>query len=285
MKLLCAIIALGLGLATRAAAAEDFASRYAVVMIDDVTLREFGAFPFDRSLYARALDRCRDLHAQTVVLKLFLDQPKTTTGDAALAMAMQHLPVILQARLDPSEPSTASIPARLALTPKLAAARADDHGWIPLAPLLENTAGLGFVDFDTTDIPLVENYRGTSFRSLIISILEADLGQRVDFSRSGIVRLEPYQVAVTPESVLHVEPGDQPLPDFISFRDLMTGKVTETALQGRIVIIGYNAANGPQIETRQGPVPAHVFFIRCLVSARKLLLDSAKPDASRGVAR
>src|SRR3954469_13721270 len=78
-----------------------FDESFAFVFIDPRTEAELKGPPFDRSVYARAVDRCRELGAKGVLIKLFLDREHSASGDEALATAMGKLPVLLQARLEP----------------------------------------------------------------------------------------------------------------------------------------------------------------------------------------
>src|SRR5476649_1004481 len=151
------------------ARAGDFGSDFAVVMIDDATEAKLGPFPYDRAMYAKAIDACARLKAKAVVVKFFFDLPKTPAGDAALAAAMKNIPCVLQARLEPTEGTAQSIPSRFRFGDKpLPAGERGDLGWIPLPGLLDTASAVGFVDFDSPTIPLIEDYRGASYKSLVL---------------------------------------------------------------------------------------------------------------------
>lgn len=55
------------------------------VLIDQKTEAELGPFPYDRSKIAQAITICHAAGAKGVVLKYFIDQPKSQHGDDALA--------------------------------------------------------------------------------------------------------------------------------------------------------------------------------------------------------
>lgn len=78
------------------ARAGDLASTFAFVMIDDESETRLGDFPYDRAMYAKAIDACARAKAKGVVLKFFLDRPKSVEGDNALGVSMRQLPVVLQ---------------------------------------------------------------------------------------------------------------------------------------------------------------------------------------------
>ena len=56
-------------------------SPFAFVMIDAKTERTLGEFPFDRSVLAKAVERAAAMKARAVVIKFYLDQPKSAEGD------------------------------------------------------------------------------------------------------------------------------------------------------------------------------------------------------------
>jgi CHASE2 domain-containing sensor protein len=130
------------------ASGADFNTAFALVMIDDATEQTLGPFPYDRSLYARAIEACARLKARAVVLKFFLDEPKSVAGDAALAAAMKKIPVFLQARLESGSGTPQPLLARFRYAGggRTATAVRGDRGWIPLPQLQENAAGVGLLD-------------------------------------------------------------------------------------------------------------------------------------------
>src|SRR4051812_42825563 len=89
--------------ATAPAASTRPAEPFAVVFIDVKTERLLGPFPYDRSIYARAINKAASSGARGVILKFFIDQPKGEAGDRALVVAVGGTKVILQAMLDDKE--------------------------------------------------------------------------------------------------------------------------------------------------------------------------------------
>jgi CHASE2 domain-containing sensor protein len=90
-------------LLTTVAWARDFNGEFAVVFIDPDTEARHGKIPLDRALIARALEVLAKANARAVVLKFFLDQPRSEDGDRRLSEAIARIPVVLQARIDEVE--------------------------------------------------------------------------------------------------------------------------------------------------------------------------------------
>src|ERR1700741_1748893 len=86
---------------------------FAAVFVDDATEQALGPFPYDRGLYAQAIESLRQAGAKAVVIKYFLDQAKPGDGDDQLAAEMKKIPVLLQARLDNSESHPNPLPLTL----------------------------------------------------------------------------------------------------------------------------------------------------------------------------
>src|SRR5438874_80021 len=66
----------------------DRLNPFVLVFIDSATEKSLGPFPYDRGLYAKAVERAASLGARGVVVKFFLDKPKSPDGDAAFVRAM-----------------------------------------------------------------------------------------------------------------------------------------------------------------------------------------------------
>src|ERR1035437_7082422 len=138
----------------------SFRDDFAVVFIDTASEAKYGTFPLDRSLLARAIQRASDLHARGVVLKFFFDLPKTEASDFSLAQAMTNTPIVLQARIDDTETHPNPLPARFTLEGMQSQTQASGRsGWIPLPRFVANAHDVGFVDFSSTQVPLLESYQ------------------------------------------------------------------------------------------------------------------------------
>ena len=51
-------------------------------------------------------------------------------------------------------------------------------GWIPLPRFCEKAAGVGFVDFSTTVVPLLETYQSRTVKSLTVCCIELATGKQ-----------------------------------------------------------------------------------------------------------
>jgi len=158
----------------------------AVVMIDKKTEEALGDFPYDRARLAEGIDAVRQQGAKAVILKFFLDRPKTREGDRALAEAMGKIPVVLQARFDEHEKHTNPLPERCywnaaGATPSLSG----NKGWIPLPLFSEHAACIGFID-SIDPAPALEYYRDKPVKSLFtcsLQLFDSDLADAVADSK------------------------------------------------------------------------------------------------------
>jgi len=241
-----------------------FDESFAFVFIDHPTEEEFKGPPFDRSLYARALDRCRELGAKGVVIKLFLDRAYTQSGDEALAVAMSRLPVVLQARLEPGSGTPDDLPEKFAFKPHALPVRLQgDRGWIPLARLAAVAADIGFVDFADENIPLLESYRGKTYKSVVVCALELQSGHRAHLGEQGQLMIGDRPFRADADYALGIKRSLVPLPTH-ELSDLFSGKTSRAEIEGKVVILGWTGARAGAIATPEGWVPVHVYFGQCL---------------------
>src|ERR1022692_3341715 len=89
-------------------------SQFVLVMIDKKTEDALGPFPYDRGVFAQAVERSTALGARGVVLKFFMPGPKSEKGDRALADAMRKTKVLLEAGY-PGVPASNTLPDRFKL--------------------------------------------------------------------------------------------------------------------------------------------------------------------------
>jgi len=257
----------------------DFASDFALVMIDDRTEAKYGAFPFDRRLYAEAIDACARYKAKAVVLKFFLDRAKSPAGDALLCDSMKKIPVALQARLDSTEGTPQTIPSRFSLSQqKLAVAARGDRGWIPLPALMEAATTIGFVDFDGPEIPLVEEYRDAPYRSLILCCLELVVQSRVRIVGDGKIHIGSGYLPVDDKNVLSVDVSRLEPLNVISLAALLAGEVKINEIEGRVVILGWDSNGTPTLPTRNGSMRIHRVFCQCLAESYRVLKANQFPE-------
>jgi len=246
-----------------------FDNRFAIILIDSETERQYGDFPLDRRLIAQGIDRLADMQAKGVVLKFFFDLPKEADTDAALAKAMGRLPTILQARIDDSELHANFLPDRFFFKEAQSGevhAFSGRSGWIPLPIFSANARDIGFVDLSTpgqTDI--VEKYQGKTVRSLALCCLELafDSNSRIVAGKS--LKLGGKSIPLDSENRVPVHfPATNRL-EYLKFHDLLAKKIDPHKVKGRVVILGYDGKKIPKIESPLGAIGAHRYFIYALM--------------------
>lgn len=240
----------------------------AVVMIDEKSEAALGDFPFDRAVLAKGIDAIRIGGGKAVILKFFLDRPKSAEGDRALAEAMGKIPVVLQARIEEREIRANPLPDRFYWKEAdVAPALSGNSGWIPLPLFSEHAACIGFID-SIDPAPAYERYRGRTVRSLFTCSLElfADAPGRAGLSGSQLA-IGNRQWQLTGEGNYRFtwpEGGGE--IHAISFIDLLRGSVPAEALKGAVVLLGYDGRKMHLVDSPMGRVKAHRLFCHALSS-------------------
>lgn len=260
---------------------------FAVVMIDQATEKELGTFPYDRTLYAQAIDALADAKVRGVVLKFFIDLPKSPEGDSALAAAMKKTKVILQARIDNSQTNPNPLDDRFILKnldQENIVTIAGHSGWLPLPRLSENAHDLGFIDSTPAIelVPLVERYQNHYVKSLYTAALELALGQNatihpgvsIEIQTKNHGQIKPkFTVAFGVKEIptdehcfatIKLPPQDN-LQSY-SFIDLIHHKIPAEKLADRVIILGYDGEKMETNKTAIGMVKGHRLFCYQLFS-------------------
>jgi signal transduction histidine kinase len=184
---------------------EHAAQRTVVVAIDEQSLREVGAWPWDRTTLATIVDRAADAGARGVILDILLAEPRS--GDEPLAKAAKRLPV-------------------------LAVAVVDDHGrWlVPQSPLSESvTAAHGNFEVDHDGIlRRLSATKQSGDRSLAALSVEA----------ASLITGAPIPVGRSIAPSFRTPP--QAIPA-ISAADLLRDPATAKNLRGKLVFVGPTA--------------------------------------------
>jgi CHASE2 domain-containing sensor protein len=255
-----------------------------VVFIDAATEKALGEFPYDRRIYARGIEVLARAGARGVVLKFFIDRPKSVEGDAALAEAMKKTKVILQARLDPDEPRPNPFPVHFYLKEApFGTARpiAGQAGWLPLPTLAERAHDIGFLD--STDsverVPLVERYGKGYVKSLYTAALELALDASAKFDPSGAMRIGARKIRFDEQCMTRVGLPKHDALRAHSFLDLLNGKIDGAEFKDRVVIVGYDGAKMEENLTAIGKVKGHRLFCYQLFSMYEELEKSEGRDS------
>jgi CHASE2 domain-containing sensor protein len=258
----------------RADSKETPKSPFVAVFVDDATEKALGPFPYDRAKYAQVISVLRKAKAKAVVIKYFLDQAKPGAGDDALASELNKLPVLLQARLDPSEtkpnPLSVNFGCALRVQGDTKYLLSDQSGWIPIDKFSRHCAGIGFVDLaskhDVLNIPMVLKYQDKIMPSLDLIALEMAFDKPASIVLGGTLSLAGHKLPVDASSQIHAHLPDQDQISTISFIDVTNGKFDKNKVAGKIVIMGFDAKETPVLPTPNGPIRIHRLFVMCLES-------------------
>src|SRR4051794_15408785 len=198
------------------------ASATVVVAIDEQSLRNVGAWPWDRATLATIVNRAADAGARGVILDILLAERRS--GDAQLASAAKRLPV-------------------------LAVAVVDEHGrWLlPQAPLSESvTAAHGNFELDHDGIlRRLSATKQSGDRSLTALSVEA----------ASLITGAPIPVGRSIAPAFRTRPRAIPA---ISAADLLRNAALANSLHGKLVFIGPTAlALGDRVltPTSRGHLP------------------------------
>jgi hypothetical protein len=245
----------------------SFRDDFAVVFIDADSEAKYGTFPLDRSLLARAIQKASDLHARGVVLKFFFDLPKAEASDSALAHALTNLPVVLQARIDDTTTEPNPLPARFTLNGMKPQTEVSGRsGWIPIPRFIANAHDVGFVDFSSTQVPLLESYQDHTVKSLVLCCLELATGKPAVIEPGQKVKFGNRALQLDAHNCIQAK---LPMKDelaYIPFDKFLAGDIPARLIQDKIVIIGYDGSQMPSFSTTIGQFRAHRLFIYDLQS-------------------
>ena len=271
--------------------AKDFSQDFAVVFINEATEARYGRIPLERSLLAQAVDNASKAGAKAIMIKFFLDQARTATSDQQLATSIATTPVLLQARIDPSEHNPNELPKRFTLPETdYSTAISGDSGWIPLPAFAEHAHDVCFVDFDDSPVPVVETYQGKTVKSLLLCAAELAIGQKAIITPSKSLAIGQYTAPL--DALNRVTVTSPTLPTFTSleFNQLIDGTHPTSALQDKVVIIAYEGANIPTVKTPFGDIGLHRRFVQLLqtfyeslATAESLCLPCSPPLQKEGL--
>jgi hypothetical protein len=243
---------------------------FAIVFVDAKTERVLGPFPYDRSVYASAINRAAASGARGVVLKFFIDLPKTEAGDHALVESLGKTRVILQAHIDDAEQSPNPLPKRFTIQPERppdgAKVFSGDSGVIPLPQLSKEACDVGFIDYTTIDhMPMIERYKGSYVKSLYTCCLELALGERARIVPGKALEIGGRKLPLDADGQVAVRyPAVDDL-QYISMIDLLDGP-PRAELRDKVVILGFDGAGFEPVQTPAGPIRPHRAFCYALLS-------------------
>jgi hypothetical protein len=180
---------------------------------------------------------------------------------------MTSLPVQLQARIDDAEPASNDLPPRFLLPggARTTAVRGT-RGWIP-PPLFSAPAhDICFVDFSSSNVPLIESYRGAAVKSLLLFLCAVELatGQRATASAAGALAFMGNALPTDHRFMLPVPIVDRRPLETSTLHDLLDGSTAASSLKGKVVILAYDGPNIARLASGYGVVGAHRLFVLLL---------------------
>ena len=251
--------------APSAAWAGSFDQDFVVVFIDANTEAKFGSIPLNRALMAKGVDAIVDAGATGLVMKFFLDQPKDERDDKRLAKALSRIPTVLQARIDNSENNPNQLEEKFILAGSFNVAVSGSGGWIPLPAFAKNARDIGFVDFDTTAVPMIEQYQSRNVKSLVLCAIELATKKKANISAGKQIEVGSHVIKLNEKNQAIARLRGAQLNRSVSFNAVLDGSV-RNELRNKIVILAYDGPHIDQYETALGPMGAHRYFVNILRS-------------------
>lgn len=240
---------------------------FAVVLIDAHDEQQLGGFPLPREMMAQGIDAIAAQEPRAIIFKFFIDLPKPGPGDAALAESVARAPVVLQARIDASEPNPNPLPEKFFL-PDIpddwSISVVGDTGWIPLPILSQHALAVGFAEhMHPTAAPILERFQGKAVKSLYLIGLEQAFGAEAKLTQQSL-SIDGHTLRIGPSMLTPVQyPQIDDLP-YTSFTDLIAGKTAPNAFKDKVVIFGYDGEKMHTFDTPVGELKAHRMYCYAL---------------------
>jgi hypothetical protein len=248
-----------------AACAGSFDQDFVVVFIDATTEEKFGSMPLNRALLAKGVDAIADAGAKGLIVKFFFDQAKNEKDDKRLADSLSRIRTVLQARIDNSESMPNPLADKFTLAGSFKVAVTGSSGWIPLPALANNATDVGFVDFNSTVVPMVEQYKSRNVKSLVLCAIELAVGEKANISQGEKITIGSHVIKVNGKNQVVAKFNGVQLKQSISFEAVLDGSA-KRELNEKIVILAYDGPRIDKYETALGRMGAHRYFVNILRS-------------------
>ncbi len=243
----------------------SFDEDFSVVFIDAKTEAKFGAIPLNRGVLADGIDAIANAGAKAIVVKFFLDQPKDEQSDKRLASALSRIPTVLQASLDKTEGGSNPLDSRFSLTGSFNVAASGTRGWIPAPQFAKHAVDVGFVDFNSTLVPMVEQYRSNIVKSLVLCAIERAVGRKAVFNTERQIQVGSHIIKVDGKHQVSARLANPQSIRSLSFLSVLDGSAN-AALKNKVVILAYDGPHIETLATSAGPIGAHRYFVGILRS-------------------
>lgn len=245
--------------------ASAFERDFVVVYIDAKTEAKFGAIPLNRGVLAEGIEAIAKAGAKGLVLKFFLDQAKDERDDKRLAGALSRIPTVLQARLDDAERSANLLADRFTVAESFGVAVKGASGWIPLPAFASQAKDIGFVDFNSPLVPMVEQYQSHTVKSLILCAIELAANQRARLHGGRNIEIGSHVIQVDGKNQALAKLRSSPLRHSVSFNAVLDGSA-RNELKNKVVILAYDGPHIDTLSTAWGPMGTHAYFVNILKS-------------------
>lgn len=243
----------------------NFERDFTVVFITQATEAKYGRFPFDRALLAQAVEQAADAGAKGIILKFFLDQSTTTEGDRRLANALSRVPVLLQARLEDSEKGPNPLEERFTLPgARFKTAVSGNSGWIPLPEFSRRAHDVCFVDFASSPAPIVEQYKDKTVKSLLVCAAELATGKKAVIRSAKDISIAGQTAILDSLNRVTIPLQNERALATFDFNNLLDGGIPRSALQNKVVVIGYDGPSIPIVKSQIGTMGTHRLFVLML---------------------
>ncbi|MBS0419397.1 MAG: CHASE2 domain-containing protein [Proteobacteria bacterium] len=211
-------------LPTRAAPAD-----VVIVAIDDASIESIGRWPWRRVIHATLLERLRAMGARIVALDILMTEPDPTSpgDDALLASAMsQGLPVVL--------PLMVRFPRQGGFI----------REELPIRPLAQAAAAIGHVNVEVDPDGMVRSLflkegLGNPQRPYLSTTLIS--GKQKCEANHPDLEHAPQGVWVRDCQILIPYLGPPGHFAQVSYADVLAGRVSDSAIRGKIVLVGATA--------------------------------------------
>jgi hypothetical protein len=138
-------------------------------------------------------------------------------------------------------------------------------GWIPLPELAKNATDIGFVDFNSTLVPMVEQYKSRNVKSLVLCAVELAASAKANISQGKQITIGSHVIKLNETNQAVAKLNGTPLKKSLSFDEVLGGSAKHE-LSGKIVILAYDGPHIDKYETALGPMGAHRYFVNILRS-------------------
>jgi len=239
----------------------------ALILIDERTEQELGSFSSERDALAAGLVELAKLGAKEVLLKFFLDLPKTNKKNELLRQAITKLPVTLQARIENTESNPNELLPKHVLGSEFRSIKSGakgNSGWLPLIDFSRNARAVGFIDSISPTF-FVETYGSQAVGSLHFHALESIYGSAFEI-KHGELHLAGKMVSLNQKGEFEYEWLPYEVHPYVSLIDLLNGNVIAEKIRGKYIVFGYNGKDIHKLDTPVGSMNAHLAFYHSLVS-------------------